>query len=170
MIRVVTKYIIQLLIIFFIQIVVLNNVTLFNSVHPYLYLIFIFMLPMNLSISWVLLISFFIGLVIDIFSYTYGIHAMSSVLIGYIRPYLLKAFFRDESTELLFEPHYKTLGIRNFLIYITVLTFIHHFILLIVEAFGFYDFLYTIFKITINTVLSFIVILLYDLIAVSKKE
>lgn len=169
MIRVYLKYIAHFLILFFIQIFILNNVFLMDMMHPYIYLIFLFMLPLNIKHGWLMLIAFATGLIIDVFSYTYGIHTMAAVLIGFIRPYLLKAFVREDVSDIFFEPHIKTLGLRSYTIYILILILINHFVLLLGESFSFYHFYFTIFKILINTVFTFGIVLLYELVAFYKR-
>lgn len=170
MIRDYLKYIGHFLIVIIIQVFILNNVFILDILHPYLYLVFIFMLPLNINHGFLMVISFFTGTVIDIFSYTYGIHAMAAVLAGFARPFLIKAFVSENVPDVIFEPHIKTLGIRSYIIYVLVLTFIHHFVLLLVEAFSFYHFYYTFFKIIVNTLFTFVVVLIYDLIAFYKRR
>jgi rod shape-determining protein MreD len=62
------------------QVVVLNNVGLFNLFNPYLYILFIILLPFETAPFFVLLFSFLLGLSIDTFSSTDGMHTKPVLL------------------------------------------------------------------------------------------
>ena len=89
--RYITKYIARFILIVSIQILVLNNIFFFGYINPYAYILFIIMLPISISKNQLLYLSFFLGLVIDMFQNSMGSHAFASVLIAYLRNYILGA-------------------------------------------------------------------------------
>ena len=80
------------LVVIFLQ-VVCNRICLFNIAVPFVFIYFILRLPLSLSVNWVMTLSFLIGLVVDIFSNTYGMYAMSSTIIGGLRKPIFTLFY-----------------------------------------------------------------------------
>jgi len=128
--------IIRFLILLTVQIVLLNNITLFETLRPYLYILAIFLLPVELSKAFVLLIAFITGFIVDVFSGTYGIHTFAAVLLAYTRPIVLTELMPfdgyDKFKDLL-PAHY---GLKWFLKYTLWLTATHHLALILLEAFS----------------------------------
>jgi rod shape-determining protein MreD len=75
------------------QVLVLNHVLLYGYVNPYLYVLFIILLPLNQSKIKTLFFSFLLGLSIDFFSDTGGVHAMACLFTAYVRPLVLRFSF-----------------------------------------------------------------------------
>ena len=119
-----------LLFLFFVllQVLVLDNILLFGYINPYLYIAFIFIFPLNQKRIPFLTISFFLGLCIDLFSDSGGIHAFATLFIAYIRLFLVRAILKKTASDyLLFDLKLETFDkVFN---YLTVLTVLHHFIL-----------------------------------------
>lgn len=80
-----------LLILGIIQILFLKNLALFGVAFCFLYLLGILNLPIPISHVLLILICFVMGLAVDVFYDTIGIHAASATLMGFLRPYWLKA-------------------------------------------------------------------------------
>ena len=72
-------------------------------------------------------ISFIIGLLIDIFSDTSGLHAAASVTIAYLRPLILKMSFGLAYIHQVIK--FKNLDFRKKVIYISLLSITHHIVL-----------------------------------------
>lgn len=72
------------------QVLILNNIHFLRVATPFLYLYFILKLPVGISRTNVVFFSFLIGLVIDIFSNTPGMHAFACTLAGFIRHPLIQ--------------------------------------------------------------------------------
>ena len=71
------------------QVFFLNNIQVSGYVNPYVYLLFILLLPPKLPKIMVLVLGFLMGLTMDIFADSYGIHTAATVLLAYIRPSVL---------------------------------------------------------------------------------
>lgn len=162
--RVIFKYIIQLVFIFVLQIIVLNNINLFDLLHPYLYLTLILILPINISRNGLLIIAFVIGFLMDVFCSTYGMHTSACVLLGLARIIYFKLILTEEIIESGTEPDFSTFGIRGFIIFIFIMVFVHHTPLYFIEEFRFSSPIYTFYKIFTNTIASVLIILIYDLL------
>ena len=65
----------------------------------------------------------------------YGIHAAASVLVAFLRPYILPLIATRENLEKA-APSYANFG-KSFFAYAAILVVIHHFVLFMLEAFAF---------------------------------
>jgi len=130
------------------QIAIFNNIDLFGYINPYPYILFILLYPVNSNRAGLLVASFLLGLSVDFFANSGGIHATACLLLAYIRPTFFKFAF-----GLSYE--YQTIKINDRLsperftfILISILT--HHFILFLLEFFKF-AFIFDAFLRTIAT-------------------
>ena len=86
MIKQINKYIWLTPIFILVQIYVLNQVLFDGFSNPYIYIILIICLPQNTS-RWLLLsFSFILGILVDSFEISLGIHSTACVLIAFIKP------------------------------------------------------------------------------------
>ena len=91
------KYIIISIIILLLQVLVLNNLNIKGYAIPFVYLWLILRLLETLSRPISISLAFFIGLFIDIFCNTLGMHALATTLIAYLRePILLLYIPKDD--------------------------------------------------------------------------
>ncbi|HPW89998.1 MAG TPA: rod shape-determining protein MreD [Paludibacteraceae bacterium] len=132
------KIILNFFLLIAVQVLILNNIQLFGLINPYLYILFIITLPMSVSTGVMMLIAFLLGGIIDMFSNSYGMHMSASVLVAFIRPYVMGLFASREDMEKP-APTYRNFGV-SFFKYATSLVFIHHFVLFFLEAFSFSHF------------------------------
>ncbi|HSI68784.1 MAG TPA: hypothetical protein VK941_01015 [Gillisia sp.] len=117
------------------QVLLLNNINFLGYVNPYLYILFLVLYPFNTPQPLFMFLAFLLGLSIDTFEDSGGIHAAASLFIAYVRPVFLRFSFGvsyDYQTVKLSNTPY---GAR--LSYILFLVFIHHFILFTLEMFDF---------------------------------
>ena len=142
----------------FLQVFILNNI-LFLGINPYLYISFVFLYPINKNRFPFLLLTFFLGLGVDFFSNSGGIHAFSILIIAYIRLFFIQRMFKKTDQDYPFfnlklEPFGKVVN------YIGILTLIHHFVFFAFANFGFTNFI----SVIANTIYSSIfTIILYFL-------
>ena len=116
-----------------------------------LYILFVFLYPVEKEKTTFLVLSFLLGLFVDFFSNSGGINAAATLLIAYIRlPILHLIQNKTEFDYLLF--NIKKLNIIQALVYIFSLTFIHHLVVFILEFYKTQDLL-TIFGKILATVL-----------------
>jgi hypothetical protein len=93
---------------------------------------------MFVSPGFMLLLAFVLGGIIDVFSHSYGIHMAATVLVAFIRPYIMGLFASREDMEKS-APTYRNFGV-SFLKYASLIVVIHHFVLFSLEAFSFSHF------------------------------
>ena len=113
------------------QVAILNNINFLGYINPYVYILFIMLFPIKNNRTLFIFVSFLLGLTIDIFSDSGGIHAAACVSIAYVRPVILKFSFGTvyEYQTIKFD----TVEFSSKFIYIIIMTVIHHFILFSLE-------------------------------------
>ncbi len=118
-----------------IQIFILNNIQLSGYINPYYYIVFILYFPTKSTKSTILLLSFTMGFIMDIFCYSYGTHAFASVLMAYLKILWTSKLNYSKDSEELFEIN--NLSMNRFIIVSIYFIFIHHFTLFFLESFSF---------------------------------
>lgn len=160
------KNILRFILFIGIQVFILNQIPpLHQFIVPYLYFLFILWLPFNLPRFPHLLIAFAFGLSLDYFTGTMGLHAAACVLIAYIKPFLLNLLIPQETTEQSYvEPSISSMGWAPYSLYVALLTFIHHFYLVLLEWLQFGDFVYFLGKVTATTGISLLLIFVTEML------
>ena len=142
------------------QVLILDKINLSGFINPYLYVYFILLLPFEIP-GWLLLMSsFLIGIGVDIFSGTLGMHAAASVIMAFFRPVIIRSIASGREYEAGMQPSIRDLGFRWFFIYSLSLIFIHHFSLFFIEVFRFSDFFGTLLRIILSTLFTLILVIL----------
>lgn len=164
------KYIWQFVLLCLAQVLIFNNLELGGYVNAFPYIYLILILPISIGRIPLLFVGFFLGLTVDVFSNTGGIHAAATTLIAFYRPLYLKAQSPREGYELTALPHIKTFGLGWFLPYALLIVIIHHTTLFYLEVFRFTEFFRTLLKIVLSSGLTFFFILFAEYLFVSNKR
>jgi hypothetical protein len=128
------------------------------------------MLPFETPKGVLLLSSFFLGLTIDMFDDTAGMHAAASVFMAFSRPAVLKLFSPRDGYEVDTKPTMEYLGASWFISYSSILIFLHHFVLFYIEIFSFSEFFSTLLKVIISSVFTLILVVISQYFFYRKKE
>ena len=161
--QVLIKYVIIFVVLVLIQVLFLNQVQFSGFVNPYIYILFIMLLPLKAPRYAILIGAFLLGLSVDIFSNTLGIHAFASVFIAYVRPVIIRVITNREE-DMSDYPGLRQNGMGWFLYYTTLMVLIHHSVLFFVEVFSFANFLDTLYRILLSSISSIFVIVLSQFI------
>ena len=121
-----------------IQVLILNNIHFLRIATPFLYLYFIVKMPVGSPRDLVVLFSYLIGLVIDAFSNTPGMHTAACTLTGFIREPLIRFYMGKDLPDGIY-PSYKTFGYGGFFRYVLSLVVIHHVTLFLIESLTLFD-------------------------------
>lgn len=150
------------------QVIVFNNVRLFDYITPYPYILFILLYPVNSNRAGLLVSSFMLGLFLDYFLNSAGIHSTACLLLAYFRPSFFKFAF-----GLSYE--YQTIKINDRLsperfTFIFISIFTHHIILFLLEYFKFIFIVDALLRTILTTLFTLIVsILIIYLFKPNKK-
>ena len=116
------------------QILVVRNLVLFDYGFCFLYVACILLMPNDLSQTWLLLLAFATGVIVDTFYNTLGIHAAATVLMTYLRPVVIRVQMNQRIQEARLVFTLQELGFAEFFRYVFVLVLIHHSALFLIEA------------------------------------
>jgi len=115
------------------QIIIFNNIDLLGYINPLPYILFIILFPVNGNKQLLIISSFLLGITMDLFSNSGGVHTTACLILAYARPFIFKFSF-GVSYE------YQTIKINDSLTserfsFLLVSVVIHHFTLFILEVF-----------------------------------
>ena len=163
MIRNLIKYGISFVVLIIFQGLILNNVELGGYVVPFLYVVFILSLPFETPNWLVLILGFFLGLSIDCFTSTLGMHASSTVFLAFCRSYLLRMLAPRGGYEFNTKPNVQDMGLIWYFSYALILIFLHHLFLFYIESFKLTQFFYTFGRALASTFFTLILVLIVQL-------
>ncbi|MBE9511504.1 MAG: rod shape-determining protein MreD [Bacteroidetes bacterium] len=170
MINPVSRNIFRMFVLVLFQVLVLNNIQVCGYINPYMYVLFILLLPFETP-RWLLLISgFVIGISIDLFVNTPGMHTSATVFMAFLRPYVLKILRPHDEYKSGSYPRLYYYGFTWFLKYSLVLVFLHHTFLFYVEAFRMTFFFHTMLRVLLSTLFSVFLIVLSQFIIYRKQK
>ncbi|MCX6322395.1 MAG: rod shape-determining protein MreD [Bacteroidia bacterium] len=144
------------------QILLFNNIQFSGYVNPYVYVMFILLLPIEIPSWLLLLLSFTTGLIMDFFSGSPGMHSSATVLAGFVRPYVLRVISPRDGYEPGSDPSMLTYGFIWFLTYTLLIVLVHHTALFYLEVFRFADFFRTMLRVLLSSLFSITFILLFE--------
>ncbi|MCM1051869.1 MAG: hypothetical protein NC349_07890 [Paenibacillus sp.] len=152
------------------QVIVFNHICLFNVAVPMVFIYLIFRLPITLSLNWTLTVSFFLGLIVDIFSDTYGMNAVACTVVAMLKRPVLRLYVPREEDLTRPEPSMFSLGVAVYMKYLLTMTVIYCTLIFIIEAFTFFNPLQLVLRIVFSTVLSMIIMLGIDSLMTPRSE
>jgi rod shape-determining protein MreD len=143
-----------------IQVIILNRIQLAGFLNPLLYVLFILMLPFETP-GWLLLLaSFAMGLTIDSYSDTGGLHAIASTFIAFIRPTVLRIISSRQDYEPGMSPSLWDMGFVWFIKYALILVSIHHFVFFAVEAGRFAELHLVLYRTLLSVIFSLLLVII----------
>jgi rod shape-determining protein MreD len=152
------------------QVIVFNHICLFNVAVPMVFIYLIFRLPITLSLNWTLTVSFFLGLIVDIFSDTYGMNAVACTVVAMLKRPVLRLYVPREEDLTRPEPSMLSLGVAVYMKYLLTMTVIYCTLIFIIEAFTFFNPLQLVLRIVFSTILSMIIMLGIDSLMTPRSE
>jgi rod shape-determining protein MreD len=163
------KNFIYFIVLILLQILIFNNLGISSlEIIPAFFILFVLFLSFETPKWIILLLSFLIGLIIDMFSDTSGLNAAATLLIAYIRPLVLNYLAPRGGYDTGTSPRIQYLGVAWFIKYSLILIFIHQFAFYFLENFGFHDFFYVLVKVIIGSLFSFVLIFISQFIFFRK--
>jgi rod shape-determining protein MreD len=137
------------------QVIIFNKINFLGYINPFPYILFIILFPVNSNKTSLLLASFFLGLLVDMFCNSGGVHAAACLIFAFVRPYIFKFSF-----GLSYE--YQTVKLNDVLTpqrftFIVVAVLLHHFILFLLEIFQLSFIFEILWKTLLSTIFTIIV-------------
>lgn len=153
------KYSVMFIVLVLLQVLIFNQVHFSGYVNPYIYVLFILLLPLSTPRYLLLLSGFLIGLTVDVFSDSPGMHTAATVFIAFVRPGIIRAIsVREEDRH--DYPGLKQNKFSWFLYYTSLMVVLHHAVLFYLEYFTFSHFFITLLRVLLSSLFSIFVIVL----------
>lgn len=167
------KNFLRFCILLLIQVLLLNKITLrwwsepagFPVFIPYIYPLFILLLPFETPVWMLLCLGAILGLSVDTFMNTGGMHAFAAILIAYLRTNVLTALLPKNLVEYVNQsPNVKNMGWIPFLTYAAFLIVIHHFAYFVLAHWSFSNIGYLLLKVLASALTSLLFVVAYLLL------
>ena len=152
------------------QVIVFNHICLFNVAVPLVFIYLLVRLPITLSVNWMLTIGFFLGLIVDIFSDTYGMNTLACTIEARMRKPILRLYVPREEDLTRPEPSMYSLGTATYLKYLLTLTLLYCSLIFLIEAFTFFNPVRLLLRIVFSTILSMALMIGIDSFMTPQSE
>jgi hypothetical protein len=146
------------------HVLVASKLVLFDLGWCFFYLGFLLFLPITTPIVVQLVLGFGVGLTIDIFYDTGGVHAAAAVLLMYLRPWVLRLLTPRDGYDAADSVNVHQMGWQWFLVYISLLVSIHHLAFFLLELGSFQIIGITLAKVVVSTLFTGITLLIVQLL------
>lgn len=154
------KLIIQFLALILLQVLILNHIRVGLYINPYVYILFVLLLPFSTPRWLLLVLGFVTGLTVDWFTATPGLHAGATVFMAFMRPSIIKLVSGNREIDPDESPGIHATGKRWFFAYSFLLVMLHHATLFFLEVFSFAQAKDTLLRVLSSTFFSELIILL----------
>ena len=158
-----TKRILRYLLVMAFQVLLFDQLQLWGVCHPYIYVLCLLMLPITLPHSVDMLIGAAVGLVMDVFCNSIGIHMASCILVMFIRPYLIGAIVNDKD-RLNEQITLHALGMEALLKYVVIMVLIHHFTVFMLAAWSWNYIGFVLIETLVSGIITMLLILGYNIL------
>jgi rod shape-determining protein MreD len=165
----VLTYVLRFVIFVLIQALILNHMNISGYLNPLLYVMFILLLPFDMSRPLTLVLAFVLGYAVDLFSGTPGMHAAASVLLAFVRPFLIDALSKREDDDADMKPTLRSMGFRWIFSYTAILVLIHHTVFFFIEAFRLTEFWQTLSRSLLSSAMTIVLIILIQFVFFSGR-
>jgi rod shape-determining protein MreD len=154
------QIILQFIVLVLLQLLLFNNIRFSGFINPYAYILFFILLPFDFSGTLTLVLALVMGLILDLFMGTPGVHSLATVLIAFIRPHVLNLIAPHDGYDLNTLPRVSYMGLLWFIKYAAIIIVIHHLVLFYAEVFSFSHFFFTLLKVLLSSVFTLVFIVL----------
>lgn len=152
------------------QILIFNHIVLFNVAIPFVFIFFIIRLPINLNLNLLYTFAFLAGFLVDLFSDTPGVNALSSLFTSALkRPVFFAYVTRDDKT-IGISPSLSSLGWATYSKFLISMTAIFCLLNFSIEYFNFASVKEIAVMTASSTLLSFILIIAADSLVSTRSE
>ena len=156
-----TKQLGRYIIVMLLQVLLFNQLQLVGVFHPYIYVMCLLMMPITLPHSVDMVIGAVIGLIMDIFCNSLGIHMAACITLMFLRPYVLGLIINDKE-RLNEQINQQTIGLGALLKYVAILIPIHHLMVFALGAWSWHHMGFVLLETVVSSVISIAVIIGYN--------
>ena len=152
----------------FVQIFLLRNLNYYNLSTPFIYILFILILPFRIPNLLLFILAFITGLTMDAFYDTLGVHTSACAVLALVRILFISVSLNRDAVDEP-EPSLGNMGFKWFTLYAIVCTLMHHLVVFFLEAFKFSELFYTLSRALISGIFTLFIILLVEFTFHNRK-
>lgn len=164
--------ILRFFVLLLVQVAICQHISLFGYMTPALFLLALYLLPLEMPLSLQYAIGFATGFVTDAFAHTLGVSSSACTLLMFLRPYIVRML--NGANNVKFENIDRPVpGVKDFrwvFLYTLTLTSIYEVVSVLLETMTFKNFGHTLLVIVGNTLFSVFVILCIEYIFHSRVK
>lgn len=127
------QYLVTFIILVILQEFVFDNINIAGLVNPYIYIMFIILLPFRIPGWLLLLLGFVSGMVIDLLNGTIGLQAICATWLAFVRPAMVNIFIGKDEVYDGGMPSGPRLGTMRFLRYVVAMVLLFNIPLFLLE-------------------------------------
>ena len=155
------KQIGRYIVVMLLQVLLLDQLQLWGACHPYLYILCLLMMPITLPHSVSMVIGAAVGLVMDIFCNSLGVHTAACILLMFIRPYLIGAIVNDKD-RLNEQISLRAIGMEALIKYVVILVLIHHLTVFLLAAWSWAHIGFVLLETLVSSLITISLIIAYN--------
>jgi rod shape-determining protein MreD len=156
-----TKQIGRYILVMALQVLLFDQLQLVGVCHPYIYVLCLLMMPITLPHSVDMIIGAAVGLVMDVFCNSLGVHTAACILLMYVRPYLIGALVNDKD-RLNEQISLRAIGMEALLKYVVILVVLHHLTVFLLAAWSWAHISFVLLETLVSSVITILLILGYN--------
>ena len=143
------------------QVLLFDQLQLLGVCHPYIYVLCLLMMPITLPHSADMIIGAVVGLIMDIFCNSLGVHTASCIFIMFIRPYVIGALVNDKD-RLNEQISLRALGVEALFKYVVILVLVHHLMVFLLAAWSWSHIWFVLMETIVSSIITISVIMGYN--------
>ena len=163
----ITSNFIRFIVLLLVQVIICNNINFLGYINPYVYVIFILLFPVNNNRLLFLILAFNLGLLVDMFLDSGGVHAGASICLAYARPLFLKYAFGTMYDHQNLKFGHTDIG--ALIMYVSGCVIFHHLIVYYLEIFNISQIILLLKKALFSSIFTVILCLLLILLFKTRK-
>ena len=158
-----TKQIGRYVVVMLLQVLLFDQLQLWGICHPYIYILCLLMMPITLPHNVDMLIGALVGLVMDVFCNSLGVHTAACILVMFIRPYLIGALVNDKD-RLTEQISLRSIGMEAILRYVVIMVIIHHLMVFALAAWSWSHIGFVLLETLVSSLVTILIIIGYNIL------
>lgn len=156
------KYTMLFIVLVLVQVLICNNILLFNVAIPFVFIYFIIVLSLNTGLNILMTLSFLLGFMVDLFSDTLGLNSLACIILSVVKKPVFYAYMPKEDKYINAIPSIESMGWPNYLKFVITMSAIFCILVFGIEFFSFASFGRIIVMASSSAVLTMILIMAVD--------
>lgn len=156
-----TKQLGRYILVMVLQVLLFDQLQLLGVCHPYIYVLCLLMMPITLPHSVDMLLGAVVGLIMDIFCNSLGVHTAACIFIMFIRPYLLGAIVSDKD-RLNEQISLHSIGMEALIKYVVILVLVHHLAVFSLAAWSWHHIGFVLLETLVSSLITILIIIGYN--------